>query len=325
MHAARRPAMRALPFLSVLALGCRTSITSSAAVPSNDSGADIELARQLLCADVGEDVCRAACPDRLSPREGTECLLAFRFASDPIAHALARDLYGRSALVGIGMHRAIDGFPGEEVELFPALPLGDDRRHLAWLQASLTSFDAFVDSLARHAPSRPLAFEPRPRAFAFYRTAVPAYPSAYCWEGVVAYNLDGPMHTTEREVLETLFHELFHVNDARRKAWSERALGATFDAIIERCGDDHDCYRPFAPHDTLVAGGTFYGFDWRTRDVREYGAELALRYFLEHEAILAGAPRSAPSFKCLAPENRTAWDLLAREFFGGADLTCCES
>jgi hypothetical protein len=314
--------MRALLFLTVFALGCKTAITSSAATPSADVGVDVGLATQLLCADVGEEACLAACSDRLAPRERTECLLAFRFGSDPDAHALVRDLYDKTnTLVGIAMRRTIDGFPGEVVELFPALPLGNERHHLAWLNASLTSFDAFIESLSDHSGSRAISFEPRPRAFAFYRTGVPTYPSAYCWEGVIAYNLDGPLHTKEREVLETTFHELFHVNDARRDSWSERELGPTFDAIVERCGDDHDCYAPFAPHDTLVSGGTFYGFDRRTRDVREYGAELALRYFLEHEAILAGSRRSDSSFKCRAPENRFAWELLAREFFGGVDLT----
>jgi hypothetical protein len=325
MQQARRPAMRASLLLVVIAVGCKTmgpATEPSSAVPSSANVDDEDsLARQLLCRDVGDDLCRLACPDSRSTHEFTECLIAFRFSVDPIAQQLARDLYGQTnALVGIGLHRSIDGFPGEEVQLFPALPIGTDRHHLEWLSSSLKSFDAFADALAPHA-KEPLAFERRPRAFAFYRTAEPAFPSAYCSDGVIAYNLDGPLHTVERGVLETLFHELFHINDARRGAWSEATLGTVFEDIIERCGDEHECFRKFAPHSTVVSGGTFYGFDRRTRDVREYAAELALRYFVEHETILGGTPPAEAPFKCRAQENRLAWELLARDFFGGVDLT----
>ncbi len=58
----------------------------------------------------------------------------------------------------------------------------------------------------------------------------------------------------------------------------------------ERCHDDHACLAPYAPHRTRVPDGTYYAFDQRMRDVREYAAELAVRYFLEHEALLAGSP-----------------------------------
>jgi len=248
-------------------------------------------------------------------------LLEFRFASDPEALHLARALYaGTNALAGVDMRGTIDGYRGEDVELFPALPLGDHRHHLEWLHTSLAAFDSFIGSLAAHAP-RSVTFHPRPKAFVFFRTAVPSYPSAYSSRGIIGYNLHGPLHQNPREAHETLFHELFHVNDAVRGAWSTIAVAPLFDSILARCGDEHDCFGPFAPHDTVVPDGTYYAFDKRTRDVREYAAELALRYFLEHEAILAGGAARLPPFKCLAPENRVAWGLLVDEFFGGADLS----
>lgn len=282
--------------------------------------ADNHEARQILCGDIGEGTCLAACPDDRPPREHADCLLKLRFSSDPEALELARALYaGTDMLAGVAVLGSIDGYVGEEVELFPALPVGKQRHHLEWLHASLSAFDGFVGSLASRAP-RVVTFVPRPKAFAFFRTQVPSYPSAYSWQGIIGYNLRGPLHKNPRESHETLFHELFHVNDAVRGDWSPMALGPIFESILARCGDRHECFGPFAPHDSVVAEGTYYAFDERTRNVREYAAELALRYFLEHEAILAGQPAKLPPFKCLTPENHAAWVRLADDFFGGADL-----
>lgn len=266
-------------------------------------------------------MCREACSDALVPHEHAECLLHFRFASDPEALAVARRIYQTTgALVGVNEPEVIAGFHGERVELFPALPIGEHRHHLEWLDASLRTFDAFVEAVSSRAV-KPVSFDPRPLAFVFFRTATPGYPSAYAWHGIIGYNVDGPLNTSSRSAHETLFHELFHFNDARREIWSKNALSELFDAIVLRCNGDHECLEPFAPHETLVRGGTFYAFDRRTRDVSEYAAELALRYFLEHEAILAGEPPMQPPFKCRTVENGEAWHRLVEEFFGGADLT----
>ncbi len=289
-------------------------------------------ARELLCGDIGEASCLAVCAEAMPPREHAQCLIELRFRSDPAALELAKSLYARvGAVPGVDMRGVIEGFRGQSVELFPALPMGEHRHHLAWLDASLESFGTFVDAIATRA-SRPVGFEPRPKAFAFFRTSESSYPSAYCAGGIISYNLVGPLHTDQREMHETLFHELFHHNDALHDAWTKRVLAPVFDAIIERCKNDHECLLPFAPHRTVVPDGTFYAFDERTRDVREYGAELAVRYFLEHEALLgppsdlppppaSQAEAAGPSFKCLTPENRFAWTELANEFFGGVDLT----
>ncbi len=272
-----------------------------------------------LCGDLGPERCTEACAPTLPPREHAECLIAFRFADDSEAHDLARTLYAKTgALPGVDTTDAHSTYGGENIATKPALPLGDDRQHLAWLIASFERYEQVFSILAARAPA-PIDFRLHPDAFVFFRTETKTYPSAWAQHGVVGYNLEGPLHTTDRDVLTTLFHELFHVNDERRGGWSASALGDLFAAIIKRCGSDDECLGGFAPYDTRVPDGTYYPFDERTRDVREYGAELALRYYLEHEAILDGTPLEPP-FKCGPEENRVAWERLSRDFFGGLDL-----
>jgi hypothetical protein len=272
-----------------------------------------------LCADVGTEGCATACPATLAAREHAECLIAFRFADDAEALELARALYAKTgALPGVDVTESLGTYSGERIPTRPALPVGDDRQHLAWILASFERYEEVFVALAERAP-HPIDFQLRPDAFGFFRTDVPAYPSAWGQAGVVGYNLVGPLHTSGRDVLETLFHELFHLNDERRGGWSSAVLGDLFEAIVDRCQDDHVCLGDFAPHDTLVPDGTYYPFDSRTRDVREYAAELALRFFREHEAILDGAPLEPP-FKCRSEENRVAWERISRDFFGSLDL-----
>lgn len=273
-----------------------------------------------LCGDLGAEPCVAACPSSLPPKEHAECLIEFRFAHDAEALDLARSLYAKTGVLpGVDVSKSQSTYTGERVPTTPALPIGEDRQHLAWIIASFERYDAVFSTLAAQAPA-PIDFSLRPDAFVFFRTQTKTYPSAWGEHGVVGYNLEGPLHTSERDVLETLFHELFHLNDERRGGWSNAALGDVFSTIVSRCGGDHECLTGFAPYDTCVPDGTYYPFDERTRDVREYGAELALRWYLEHEAVLAGAPVEPP-FKCGTDENRSVWDRITQDFFGGLDLT----
>lgn len=279
-------------------------------------------ARQILCRDIGERVCLDKCGGDVLPAAHVDCLLRLRFDSDREALRLARMLYrDTNALIGPDKEGTIGGYHGEEdIQLFPALPVGDHRHHLAWLHASYVAFDDFVESLNARTQT-PVQFRARPRGVVFFQTAELRYPSAYFLDGIIGYNIQGPLNADPRDMRETFFHELFHANDLDRGEWSVSTLGPLFDSIIARCGDDHDCFSSFAPHDTIVPNGTYYAFDARTRDVREYAAELALRYFVEHEAVLAGQPPRDPAFKCITVENRLAWEHLARAFFGGVDLT----
>jgi hypothetical protein len=314
-------------FHAVFAVSFLATVGCGRVRPTDPAGqtellAENRRARQLLCSDIGEEACLAVCPRHQPTPDHAECLLRFRLASDPEALDIARTLYAHTkTLVGVHARAAIAGYRGEEsVELFPALPVGADRHHLDWLHASLQEFDDFVASLSSRA-ARPVLFDPRPRAFVFFRTAEPSYPSAFCLEEVIAYNLRGLLHRDRHEMHETLFHELFHVNDARRGFWSIDTLGSLFDSIVARCRGDHDCLAPFAPHESIVPDGTYYAFDERTGDAREYAAELALRYFIEQQAILHGELIRTPPFKCLTADNHIAWDLIVNEFFGGLDLS----
>ncbi len=273
-----------------------------------------------LCVDVGIDACRSACPP-IAPRDAhVECLLAFRLGEDPEALALARALWAdRRTVVGIDPRASIDGYGGAPVDLVPALPVGEDRRHLTWIRQSLDRVETFLAAIEQRSTA-PVSFRAQPRVFRFFRTRQPSYPSAYGAQGVVGYNLAGPLFTDPDSTHETLFHELFHLEDERHGSWSIRTLTPVFTRIVELCGDDHDCLTPYAPHDTRVPGGTYYPFDARTRDVREYAAELALRYYREHEVYLSGAAPETTPFKCATDANRIAWTHLADTFFGGVDL-----
>ena len=125
-----------------------------------------------------------------------------------------------------------------------------------------------------------------------------------------------------------LVHEIFHLNDAAHATtggrwWSERALGADYDAIVKKCGTSRACLAPFAPNHTTVRGGTYYAFQ-PGNGVVEYAAELALRYYREQRAVLFGLPRSRGGaekpFKCGPPVNGRAWASMRDEFFGGVDV-----
>ena len=76
-----------------------------------------------------------------------------------------------------------------------------------------------------------------------------------------------------------------------------------------------------SPNDTLVRGGTYYSFQ-PGNGVREYAAELGLRYYREQRAALAvGRPTSKISrFKCGPPANARAWAVLRDELFAGVDV-----
>jgi hypothetical protein len=153
----------------------------------------------------------------------------------------------------------------------------------------------------------------RPITLRFMRSVAARTPSAYASDWRVAWNLAGSLHTSPDAVRETLFHEIFHLNDEARSSdgWSFGALGPIYDAIVKKCGARAACLAPYTPNDTMVRGGTYYSFQ-PGNDVREYAAELGLRYYREQRAVLRALPRPKP-FKCGPPENRRAWALMRDE------------
>jgi hypothetical protein len=147
-------------------------------------------------------------------------------------------------------------------------------------------------------------------------------PSAYANGWRVGYNVSGSLNTSRDSIRDTLVHEVFHLNDEEHGNWSRKTLGATFDAIVARCGTRLACLTPYAPMKTTVRGGTYYAFQPDNGDaVHEYAAELASRYFLEARAALDGKPFPGGAFKCGPEENRSSWNAIIAEFFGGVDPT----
>jgi hypothetical protein len=203
------------------------------------------------------------------------------------------------------------------IALVPALPTGPDKKHLDWTIAAFDDFASFFAALAPHATT-PLAYRSTGIELRFMRSPKARTPSAYAQGWVVAYNLAGSLHTSAAAVRETLFHEVFHLNDAAHGDWSIKTLGKSYDAIVNKCGANTACLSRFAPNDTMVRGGTYYAFQ-PGNDVREYAAELSVRYLKEQRARLDGKTVTAP-FKCGAEANGAAWSAFVAEFMGGADL-----
>jgi hypothetical protein len=184
----------------------------------------------------------------------------------------------------------------------------------------MTSIDRFfTDQFAKTAP----AYRWRALAFRFVRSVGKRTPSAYASSWTIVYNVEGSLLTSETGVRETLFHELFHLNDEDHGNWSAKTLGSDYDAIVATCGKKPTmkCLAPYAPNDTVVRGGTYYAFQPNNgASVHEYAAELAVRYFKEQSQMRATKKLATKAFKCGPPENARAWQALVDEFFAGVDL-----
>ena len=295
---------------------------------AGDSGAD-KLARMRepsavalrLFEDDASATYNFACPESLAPDPRITCLFAKRFPTDEAARALATELFAKfDVTAGVANAHTIDGGFRGMISLVPAAPQGADRKHLAWILASYKEFDAFFTALTARAHAK-IPYRVNDVSFRFMRSVGRTTPSAYAEEWRISYNVQGSLLTSESGVRETLFHEIFHLNDQAHGDWSPGALGAIYDPIVKKCGVRTACLTPYAPNDTTVRGGTYYAFQPNNGlPVREYAAELAVRYEKEHRKVLAGE-RIAKPWKCVTPENKQAWERLRDEFFGGVDLT----
>jgi hypothetical protein len=247
--------------------------------------------------------------------------VAARFAADPEAAKLALDLYdSMGTTCDVLPAQIFDGGYRGTIPLAPALPVAADRKHLAWVSAALHDYDTFFSGLTAHtAPPAPAPYRWHSLSFFFFRSVGNTTPNAFAENWRVSYNLHGSILTSADQTRETLFHEIFHLNDAAHGDWSPKHLTATQDAIERRCGARTACLTPYAPTSTIVRNGTYYAFQ-PGNDVHEYAAESALRYYREQRAILRGDPAVRPAFKCGPEENRKTWDALVAEFFAGVDL-----
>ncbi|MDF2695404.1 MAG: hypothetical protein K0S65_3787 [Labilithrix sp.] len=267
----------------------------------------------------------AACPASTPPDARVRCLFTERYRGDTKAVSLSHELFVKWKIVaGVEVAHTMDGAYRGMIRIEPALPIGAERKHLEWIVDAMTDFDRFfVELEARGAASRPERFRFKPLTLRFMRSVAARTPSAYAHDWTVAWNLAGSLHTSADAVRETLFHEIFHLNDYAHpppggEAWSFSALGATFQRVVEKCGTRAPCLAPYTPNDTMVRGGTYYSFQ-PGNGVREYAAELALRYYREQRAVFRSLPRPK-AFKCGPPENVRAWTSMRDEFFGGVDV-----
>jgi hypothetical protein len=252
-----------------------------------------------------------------APTPGVRESVASRLGADPAASALALSLFDADAdVVDALPAQTIDGGYRGTIRLVPALPIGPNRRHLEWVAAALRDFDDFFAALQARGTVR---YRWRGLELRFFRSVGNTTPNAFASDWTIAYNVNGSIDTSAAAARETLFHEVFHLDDEDHGDWSLTHLTAPRDAILRRCGARTACLAPYAPTATIVRRGTYYAFQ-PGNDVREYAAEVALRWYREQRAIVRGERPAGTPFKCGPEENREAWHAIGEEFFGGVDL-----
>jgi hypothetical protein len=253
-----------------------------------------------------------------------ECMLSERYRHDAATRDLALTWYRASGSVaGVGQAELLDGGYRGQIRLVPQPATGVHRAHLARLVAASTSFDELFRKLGASAAAAP-RFRWRNLRVRFVRSIGKRTPSAYAADWTVTYNVRGSLLSSADGVRETLFHEIFHLNDEAHADWSARALAVDYQAIVARCGPalTRACLAPYAPGTTTVRGGTYYAFQQDNGStVHEYAAELALRYYREHYELVTTGKLTRRPFKCGPPENGRAWQALVTEFFAGIDHT----
>lgn len=239
-----------------------------------------------------------------------------RLAADPAARDLGTSLFDATgSVVTTAPAQTMDGGFRGQIRLVPELPVGAHRKHLAWVSGALRDIEATMT--AAGAPQGGARYRHRDLELAFFRSVGRTTPSAWASGWTVAYNVSGSLHRDEAAVRETMFHEIFHLNDQDHGDWSRRVLSADYAAILKKCSARVDCLAPYAPGTTKVRSGTYYAFQQDNGvSVREYGAELALRWYKEHRAIARGEKLPGRPFKCGPPENARAWKAMVDEFFG---------
>jgi hypothetical protein len=251
-------------------------------------------------------------------------MLEQRYAADARSLALTRTLYRRSGIVtGVERAHTMDGGWRGMIRLVPEWPIGRHRRHLEWIVRATDDFERFFAELSSDggAAAR-MGYRWQPIELRFFRSVNRTTPSAYASDWSIAYNVSGSLHRSADAVRETMFHEIFHLNDRAHGQWSERVLSDLHRSILSRCTNrarrlNTGCLTPYAPNRTMVRGGTYYAFQ-PGNGVWEYAAELAIRYYREHRSMQLGR-RPPKAFKCGPPENALAWKLLVDEFFAGVD------
>lgn len=250
------------------------------------------------------------------------CLVEARFAGHPAEQKDALALFDEVGdVVGVEIEQEMDGGFRGTIRLVPELPVGQHKKHLSWILAGQRDIVAFFSAIEAKA-TKPIRYRHSALAWRFLRSVGRTTPSAYAASWEVGYNVSGSLHSSAEAVRDTVFHEVFHLNDQEHRDWSRRAIGPVVDGIAHRCKSKTPCLTPYAPFKTMVRGGTYYAFQPNNGDIaHEYSAELATRYFREQLAASRSEKYPGGWFKCGPSENAQTMKALADEFFGGVDLT----
>ena len=308
-----------LALFTVLGTGC--------AAETNEDNVDVETSSSSVVSVIEAQnlLYPAATPPSWcgtgTTKQRIECLLTARYASDPSARSEALALFRENGgVAGLLPAERYDGGYRGIISLVPQLPVAGYRKHVVWVRDAMRDIDDFFSAVGASA-NAPLAYRWREIHFQFFRSVGRTTPSAFV-EGIswrVAYNVSGSLNASASSVRETIFHELFHINDWAHADWSSRVIAPIVAGIIVRCGTNKTCLKPYTPTDVTVSGGTYYAFQPGAPTGLEYAAELATRYHDEQLAMIEGRALSKPAFKCGSVENANAWKLLVDEFFGGVD------
>ena len=310
-----------------------------------------EILNVLFAEKTSREPIVAACPTSVPADARIRCLYDERYKGDAKAASIAHELFVKwRTVAGVEVAHTMNGGYRGMIRIEPAVPVGENRKHLEWVAGAIRDFDTFFAELekfrvgqpgggggrvdhttpapegrsgqsvlyaasASGASSKPYRFHPI--TLRFMRSIAARTPAAYAHDWTVAYNFVGTLNISADAVRETMFHEIFHLNDASHHEWSPGALGAVFDVVAKKCGTSIPCLAPYSPNETIVRGGTYYSFQ-PGNGVMEYAAELALRYYREQRATLRSLPKVKP-FKCGPPENAKAWAAMRDEFFAGTD------
>jgi len=223
----------------------------------------------------------------------------------------------------------MDGGYRGKIELKPQFAEASDARQLPWILAAMDAQRTFRDALTAKLGVAPRPFSGLPNRLRFFVSVGRTTPAAMAIADGTAdsfyWNLHGSLHRDAKSVTETVIHEAFHLEDDHHNGWSLRALTATHAKILAQCSGKSAaardaCLAPYAPGRTRVRGGTYYAFHGGN-DAREYGAELAVRFF--EEALGNGGPPQK-AWKCATAENAYAWGAFVTEFWSGKDpLPAC--
>ncbi|MBK9264191.1 MAG: hypothetical protein IPM54_30870 [Polyangiaceae bacterium] len=271
-----------------------------------------------LATHLRTDGLREACPVALAEVIRIRCLISLRFADEPDARKLALTLYEETgSLAGLLPEESTVDGKGKKILLKPARPIGRNKEHLTWIIGAMREYARFFTELSKR-QKMPIVMRDRPLDFRFFYTEDGGTPSAFAVSQNIGYNLYGAVNVNDEAVRDTLFHEIFHLNDAWQDNFSARVLAPIEARIIASCKGSEKCLEPYAPTDTTMNGKSYAFIDGGSG--KEYAAELALRYFREQRLMIDGKPLPVPAFKCGPAENAEAMALLVDAFFGGVDL-----